>query len=131
MKVRTRFADHRQIQAVIPVPMHPKKLRERGFNQAETLAHALTKHLKLPLINTGVKRIHLDQQVGRSAQKRSRIVSGSFVTNSKYLKGLEHVLLVDDVYTTGSTLNALSNALHCAGISRIDRYSLARTILRK
>jgi ComF family protein len=94
------------ISAIIPVPLHPAKEKKRGYNQSECFARGLSKSLNIPL-NTNLKRkIFTDTQTKKSRFVRYENMQDVFVVDD--CKPLEnaHVLLVDDVITTGATLEA-------------------------
>lgn len=113
---------------VIPVPLHRKKLRQRGFNQSLILAREIAKAFGLPLDFTTLKR-HLDTtpQIALGREMRRKNVRGAFrVVDSQRLKG-ERILLVDDVYTTGSTVGECARALLKSGADRVGVLTLART----
>jgi ComF family protein len=100
------------IDMIIPVPLHPSKLRKRGFNQSENIARGLSEATGLPVDNESLIRVELsDTQTTRSRYERWMNVEGIFaVTGSERLKG-KHILLVDDVITTGSTIDACASEL--------------------
>lgn len=94
-------------EVVVPVPLHPRKLRIRGYNQCELLANGIAEETGLP-VNTGalVRDIHNPSQTRKGRFERWENVSGIFrVTNPVALEN-KHILLVDDVITTGATLEA-------------------------
>lgn len=104
---------------VVPVPLHWSRKRQRGFNQSELLARSLARAKGLK-IDAGSLRRHrrTADQVGLGRSERVANVSGAFRWQGDRIK--EPVLLVDDVYTTGSTLNACAEALRLAGATHID-----------
>ena len=106
-------------QLILPVPIHSSRRRERGFNQAEELARRLGKELGLPVRTDILKRSRrtADQKELSAADRRKNLQNAFSV--SVPLTGLRRVLLVDDVYTTGSTLNACARALRAAGAERV------------
>ena len=104
---------------LVPVPLHARRLRERGFNQAELLAREVARVLDAPLA-TGVLRREVDTSSQVSAATRTerlRNVRDAFVSVGT-LDG-ETAVLVDDVTTTGATLSAAAHALRSAGASRV------------
>lgn len=121
-------------QAIIPVPLHNQRLRQRGFNQSLELARPLAKQLNLPLINDLVIRSrHTQAQSSLAANERSTNIADAFRLNpsrsaQKQLVTLQHIALFDDVITTGATLNEIKQLLHKAGVQRIDLWSCARTM---
>lgn len=98
-------------QLVIPVPMTAAKLRKRGFNQAQVLAEGLAEKFSLPVSDQFILRTGQgkEQKTLNAAQRRRSLLS-AFETGSDY-RPLESVLLVDDVYTTGSTMDAMARLL--------------------
>ncbi|MEO0328463.1 MAG: ComF family protein [Pseudomonadota bacterium] len=108
---------------IIPIPLHPARLRQRKFNQSAELArHCVSNqnHSYMPL--TLQRRKSTRQQVGLSERQRADNVSGAFVVPQSekiHLKG-KRVLLVDDVYTSGATVNAATRALKRGGVKSID-----------
>lgn len=98
--------------AIIPVPLHPKKLRKRGFNQSEQFAMGLASALGVKVdVDTLIRRKYTDTQTRKTRYKRFENMQAVFeVTDRNSLAG-KHVMLVDDVITTGSTLEACIEAL--------------------
>ncbi|MEZ5651334.1 MAG: ComF family protein [Burkholderiaceae bacterium] len=116
---------------IVPMPLTDARLRERGFNQASRLARALGKALDLPVLPSALSRSGepvLAHQAGRSRQARRSADLGRF-DGSAALRGCR-VALVDDVMTTGATLQAAARAVRAAGANRVDAWVLARTIDR-
>lgn len=111
---------------VLPVPLHERRLRERGFNQAEQLARQVASVLGVPLATRMLRRTRpTDSQQGLGRKARHRNVQGAFVWNGDPLAG-QQVLVVDDVATTGATLTALAGVLRAAGAVRVEGLVLAR-----
>ncbi len=114
---------------VIPVPLHPLKERERGFNQSEPLAASVARQLGLPMNNRAVRRVRFtDAQAGLSRSARLRNVAGAFAPHPTASASGERVLLIDDVMTTGATLNACAKALRAAGAARVVACTVARAL---
>jgi len=112
-------------EIIVPVPLHAARERERGYNQAMLLARRLGKRLSLPIHPTSLKRIiHTRPQVGLNASERRQNVAGAFHADSRGIEG-RHVLLVDDVFTTGATLSAAGLALREAGALSVSGFCLA------
>jgi ComF family protein len=113
---------------VIPVPLHPKRLRERGFNQSLLLAKRVAMTLDARLDFSSLKRIRYTQpQTGLGSEERRKNVRRAFtVLNRDAVKG-RAVVLVDDVATTGSTLNECARTLRRAGCRQVFCLALART----
>jgi len=112
---------------IIPVPLHIKRLRERGFNQAVILARELSKRFHVPLDFSSLKRVRFTPpQVGLGRQERSVNVKGAFSITTPQLLSGKKILLVDDVYTTGSTLVECSRVLVDANAEAVAVLTMAR-----
>ena len=103
------------VDLVVPVPLHWTRRLSRGYNQAEVLAREVAKRLGAPC-NAGllVRQKRTKTQTKVSAQERSGNVRGAFALRGQPPAGVRHILLVDDVYTTGATLSACRDALSSA-----------------
>ena len=104
---------------VIPVPMHPDKQRQRGFNQAELIARSFCRHTGLPLLAQGLQRVQATQaQFELSPAERQRNVAQAFAIGPALQKQRNRrpVLLLDDIYTTGATVDAIAQVLTAAQI---------------
>jgi ComF family protein len=109
---------------VAPVPLHPKRLKQRGFNQALLLAEAFP---EAPLDREAVVRTrHTLPQVGLNPKERQDNVKNAFaVPHPASIKG-KNVLLIDDLFTTGSTVRECARVLRKAGASRVEVLTVAR-----
>ena len=113
-----------QLDLVIPIPLHQRRWRERGYNQSELLTGVLEHELGLPSLASALERSrHTRPQVGLTSEERRANVLGAFTANPALVKG-KRIMVVDDVYTSGSTLNAAAEALHQAGASSVTAYCL-------
>jgi ComF family protein len=113
-------------EVVIPVPLSPQRLRERGYNQAGLLARGFAELAGLRYAPEGAGRVrHTASQVGLSAEQRRANVAGAFEGRPRFVAG-RAVILVDDVRTTGATLEACAEALRAAGAASIWGLTLAR-----
>jgi ComF family protein len=114
--------------ALVPVPLAAKRLRQRGFNQAAMLARWLGAYLDIPCDETLLLRIQDTRaQQDLNAEARKKNLRNAFaLTLDAQIKG-RHLALVDDVLTTGATAQALARLLMDAGAARVDVYCLART----
>ncbi len=104
---------------VIPVPMHPDKQRQRGFNQAELIARSFCRHTGLPLLAQGLQRVQATQaQFELSPAERQRNVAQAFAIGPalQEQRNRRPVLLLDDIYTTGATVSAIAQVLAAAQI---------------
>lgn len=111
---------------VVPVPLHPRQLAARGYNQAALLARGACQEVAAPLATHLLSRIrHTSAQALLDASARSNNVSGAFGA-SRAVAG-RRVLLVDDVVTTGATLASCSEALRRAGAAHVDALVIARS----
>jgi ComF family protein len=111
---------------IIPVPLHPRRLRERGYNQALELARPVSQGLGLPLDTKSCIRVQSTApQAGLEKKARRRNVRGAF--RAVRPPSARHVALIDDVVTTGSTVSELTKVLHRAGVERVDVWTVART----
>lgn len=114
------------VDAIVPVPLHPRRLRERGYNQANLLATEIGKSRNLAVVDDVLVRVRSTMpQVGLSAKRRRENVKDAFRCTSATLQG-HNVLLVDDVCTTGATLEACSLALRQVGVGLVWGLVLAR-----
>lgn len=116
-----------KIDAIIPVPLHKKKAKKRGYNQSEHIALGIAAVLKTKVDATTLQRsIYSGSQTKLSKEKRWENVAESFtLSNTESLRG-QHVLLVDDVLTTGATIEACYHALSQSDGIRISVATLAR-----
>lgn len=100
-----------EINRIIPVPLHKKRRRKRGYNQAEILAKHIGKQLDIPVDTSTVIRIRATRpQKELDHKERQRNLKGAFQVTRKLPKG-ERVLLIDDIYTTGSTIDTIAQKL--------------------
>ena len=114
---------------VVPVPLHPTRLRERGFNQAELIARPLARRLRLPLRSYLLVRTRpRPDKLKLTRQERWRTVRGAYAMREGRRVDNRRVLLVDDVFTTGATLDACSRALRQAGAASIVGLTVARVV---
>lgn len=115
------------VDLVVPVPLHERRLCQRGYNQARLLAEVFCRGACLPLLAPGVLRRSVDtaQQVALDAQARQRNVAGAFSWHGPPLR-VGRVLLIDDVMTTGSTLDACGEILRSAGADQVWGLTVAR-----
>ena len=118
------------VDVIIPVPLHGERLASRGFNQALELARWVGRLHGIPINSKACRRRRATQeQSGLSAGARRRNIRGAFEIDDAL--SACHVALVDDVMTTGSTINELATALHVHGIRRISAWVCARATIAK
>ena len=117
-----------QVDAVVPVPLHWRRRRARGYDQAALLARPVAKSLGVPAMLRGLQRVrNTPRQVDLPHAERQRNIAGAFA--SWRLRGVGRVLLVDDVRTTGATLRAALEALKAGGVSDVHTFVLAARVL--
>lgn len=120
-------ADIHQTQCLLPIPMHPKRLRQRGFNQAVELAKLLGRALKLPYdVSHCQKIINTVPQAELNGKQRRQNLKGAFCVQPSAYK---HITLIDDLLTTGSTANELAYCLKKQGVAHVDVWCCARVVL--
>jgi ComF family protein len=114
---------------LMPVPLHPARQRDRGYNQSDLLARALGDMISLPVVTKEFRRVrHTQPQVGLHSADRRKNVQGAFVYQSRGGVAVcgQRIVVIDDVCTTGSTLEACSTALRSAGAASVWGFTLAR-----
>jgi ComF family protein len=113
--------------AVVPVPLHAARQRERGYNQAALLAHRVGRRAGAPVHPNALRRVRATAvQMSLNASDRKTNVAGAFECADQAMRG-KQVLLIDDVCTTGATLDACAVALRSAGAASVRGLALART----
>jgi ComF family protein len=111
------------------MPLHPERLAQRGFNQAVEIARSLARRTGLAVRPRGARRVkHTAPQAELPYEERERNVRGAFACDLD-LSG-KCVAVVDDVMTTGATLNELARVLKRAGAARVENLVVARSVLR-
>ncbi len=112
---------------IVPMPLHPIRLRERGFNQAMEIGRTIAKQTGIALLPDGCNRIkHTLPQTGLPWKERQKNIRRAF--SCKIDVSGKHVAIVDDVMTTGATLNELAKVLRRQGASEISNWVIARTL---
>jgi len=115
-----------EASCVVAVPLGPRRLRQRGYNQAELLGRALSESLRLPFYSSAASRIReTASQVGLDPRARAGNVAGAFQADPSLVAG-HVVLLIDDVHTTGATLAACGDAMTQAGALRVVGLTMGR-----
>lgn len=128
-KLAQRVAKNNSPDYVIAMPLHPAKLRERGFNQSQLLATTISRELKLKLLPNACQRVRdTSPQSALPWKERKKNVRNAFFCNQD-LTG-KHIVLVDDVLTTGASLNSLAEAVLKKGAIEISAWVVARTLPR-
>ena len=112
---------------IVPVPLHPVKLREREFNQAALLAAQLARATKIPLDEKILRRVNpTATQTLLTRDARAANMKNAFVVRQGVRLGGKRIVLVDDVFTTGATTNACAQALRAAGAAEVCVWTVAR-----
>jgi ComF family protein len=129
LKMGYPFMDFDSYDFLVPVPLHPKRLRERGFNQAVLLTRSIGRERGIPCRVSLLKKIKLTPpQIRLTPREREENVKGSFaVVDSAGARG-RRILLIDDVMTTGSTVNECARELVKAGAREVDVFTFARAL---
>lgn len=111
--------------ALIAVPLHSKRLRERGFNQSDFIAQHIHNELGIPLIQHRLKRvINTISQTALKANERRKNLKNAF--SYKSMQGINSIAIIDDVVTTGSTANEIAKTLKKQGVQRVEIWAFAR-----
>jgi ComF family protein len=114
-------------ELLIPVPLHTSRVRERGFNQSKELGQLLGRKLGMPMDYSIVRRCRATQaQTGLSAKERQHNIKGAFEVIGQV--SARRVALVDDVMTTGSTVNELARCLKRSGVHEVEVWVVARAV---
>jgi len=114
--------------AILPIPLHKKRLAKRGFNQSLEIVKPFAKSKNIPIISNLVERSKATQtQTHLNKQQRKKNVAACFrlLNQLKY----KHIVIVDDVVTTGATTNELAKLLKKSGVEKVGVWSLARAEL--
>lgn len=115
-----------QIDLIVPIPLHHLKKAERGFNQSDFIVKGLSDSLKIPYSDKVIKRIRFtESQTQFDLGERGQNVSGAFKVKRKKIIADKNILLVDDVITTGATINECAKALIENGAAKIYACSVA------
>lgn len=123
-----KYAPYNLCNAIIPVPLHPKKIKKRGYNQSEQFAIGLSQSLAIPVLGYGLSRIKSSKsQISMSRKDRYDNMATAFRAENIDLEIEPHILLVDDTITTGATLEACVIALNQVGIKEISIAGIAFT----
>ncbi len=125
----TAFPENLDADLIMPVPLHPTRLRTREFNQSLLLADYLARHLTRPVSARNlVRSVATDPQTTLSRQARMRNLRNAFAVRKPHEIIHQRVLLIDDVFTTGTTVNECAKALKKAGAASVTVLTLARTV---
>lgn len=114
-----------QIEAIVPIPLHKARRRHRGFNQAELVAKEIGKQMEIPVYaNLLIRTKNTRAQKQLNDEERKNNLKKAFKSRINEVQ-LNHILLVDDIYTTGSTINEAARALKKAGVKYIYYISIS------
>lgn len=117
----------KNIDLIIPMPMHPARIKQRGFNQALEIARVLSKNCKEKLDFKSVERIKLTPpQASLPLKERVKNIKGAFNVNINFVG--KRIAIVDDVMTSGASLNELAKMLKKAGAAHVECWVIARTL---
>lgn len=112
-------------ECIIPVPLHPNRYRERGFNQSIEIARHLARQLSLPIeLNSCIRNRDTAHQTDLAAKQRGKNMRHAFTVRQTL--AYRHIAIVDDVMTTGATVAALADTLKKHGANRVDVWVCAR-----
>ncbi|MCL6271201.1 ComF family protein [Sansalvadorimonas sp. 2012CJ34-2] len=123
--LENHYQDKEWPQAIIPVPLHWWRLRKRGFNQSNLIARSISKTTGIPVLSNCIKKRRATPQRGLALSERKRNTKNIF--SLKRAPGVKHVAIVDDVMTTGSTVEELCRTLKKTGVQTLDIWCLVRT----
>ena len=129
IKAAQQWIDWRTVDAIVPVPLHPRKKREREFNQSEYLSTALGQHFDRPVLVGQLRRIRdTVTQTALDADQRDRNLRNAFTARPMDVFSRKQLVLVDDVFTTGATMNSCARILHRAGARSVIALAVARGV---
>jgi ComF family protein len=118
----------KKVDVIIPVPLHRKRLRQRGFNQAELLARVISKYFEKPVVSALERVKNTRAQFDLPREERFKNIAGAFKVSDPKAVFNRRVLLLDDIYTTGSTIAECARALRIAGARRVEILTLSRAV---
>jgi ComF family protein len=120
---------HPGIDLLVPVPLHPRRLRRRGYNQSAVLARHLARLLDRPLAATAVARVRdTPSQTALDLDARTRNLVDAFAVRRPADVRGRSILVVDDVWTSGATARTLAAVLRAAGVASVDVVTVARVL---
>lgn len=115
--------------ALVAVPSHIKRWQERGYNQSHLIAKQLSKHLQITYFHDVViRQKNTEKQVGKNGTERRKNIKNAFYLNNKNKELPSHIMLFDDVVTTGTTVNEIANLLKQSGVKHITVIAIALAI---
>jgi len=123
--VSQHLFENNKPDVIIPMPLHNRRLKQRGFNQSHLLIKPIAKILELPIDLNSCKRVRdTEHQTGKNARQRQQNIKNAFAFDNR--RSYQHVTIFDDVVTTGSSVSELSKILKTGGVKRVDVWCLAR-----
>jgi len=130
VKYLNHHLEMNEIDLVVPVPLHERRLRERGFNQSELLSHVISKYYDIPTVSGVLFRTkETHPQFDLPREQRLRNVRGAFELKGASLLKDRDILLVDDIYTTGSTVSECTYVLKSGGARKVHVLTLSRAVM--
>ena len=122
-----RWIEWREVDGIVPVPLHPRKQRHREFNQAEYLAAGLCRSVNVPVLRRSLRRVKdTTTQTRLDAEARARNLHGAFAVHDPTVFAGKRLVILDDVFTTGATMNSCSKVLRKAGAKDVMALAVAR-----
>lgn len=117
-----------EMDCIVPIPLHPRRQRERGYNQAELLARVISRYYEVPVVSAleRIKNTHAQFDLPREARLEN--VKGAFKVSEPKAVYNKRILILDDIYTTGSTMGECAKTLKTAGARRVEILTLSRAI---
>ncbi|MGD1020187.1 MAG: ComF family protein [Verrucomicrobiia bacterium] len=124
-----RWIDWREVDGIVPVPLHPRKQRQREFNQAEYLAAGVSRAFAVPVLNGKVRRVKdTGTQTKLDAEARARNLRGAFAVRDDKVFAGKRLVLLDDVFTTGATMDSCAKTLRGVGAKDVIALAVARGV---
>ena len=115
-----------QCDCLIPIPLHPSRQKKRGFNQAEEIARRIGEEWSLPIDTKVLIRVKKTRpQKDLDSATRQKNLEDAFIADKKRAQAYKRVILVDDIYTTGSTMESCAKALLAAGVQQVYGFALS------
>lgn len=118
----------KELDAIVPVPLHDKRLRERGFNQVDLVAHIINKYFGVPILSALERIKNTKAQFDLKREERFNNIKGAFQIKPDCDVFDKRLLLLDDIYTTGATITECSKCLRDAGAKRVEILTLSRAV---
>lgn len=127
LKNENLFEILQSYDTIVPVPISNKRLKQRGYNQSLLIAKEINKYLKVNLnYKSLVKNVHVIQQSKLNKEDRLKNIQGVYKLNNKEILESGNILLIDDIYTTGSTVNECSRVLKSANVNKVGVLTIAK-----